>query len=311
MTKVEFYYNGFINEIFCKEDEKMRDIINRFLTKIDNNNPSLFYLYNGTKIDLDLTIKEQANDIDIKRKKMNIIVNAYKRDEDKKGLNEMMISKDIICPECRENIFIDINNYKINLFGCKYEHTQNNILLNLFEESQKINLNEIICDICKKNNKKNTHNNEFFICNSCKKKMCPLCKSFHDKNHRIIKYEDKNYICESHNNEAFTKYCENCNKNICIICEKNHTEHKLYDLSKIIIIKDDLLKTMENLKNVIDKFKYKINAIKDILNNMTSILDLYHKINNEFVQNYNVNKRNYYKLKNLNYLKQNNEALIN
>ena len=36
--------------------------------------------------------------------------------------------------------------------------------------TQKIDLNEIICDICNKQNKGNTHNNEFYICNNCNKK---------------------------------------------------------------------------------------------------------------------------------------------
>ena len=303
--EVSFCYEGLNTIIQCKENEKMKDIINRFLIKIQSNT-NLFYLYNGTKINFELTFNEQANDIDKRRKKMNIIVT--KRDEDRKEFNEM-ISKDIICPECRENILIDIKDYKINLFGCKYNHFQQNILLNLFEESQKINLNEIICGFCQKTSKKNTHNNEFYICNTCKKNLCPLCKSVHDTNHRIINYIDKNYICESHN-ESFIKFCENCIENVCIICEKNHKNHKLFDLSQMIIEKNELLLLMKNLKNVLDKIRYKINSIKEVLNHMLRIFDLYYKINNELVQNYNINKRNYYKLRNMNYLKDNNETLI-
>ena len=48
-------------------------------------------------------------------------------------------------------------------------------VLNKFEEEQKIKLNEIKCIFCEINNKANTVNNEFFICNTCNKNICPLC----------------------------------------------------------------------------------------------------------------------------------------
>ena len=43
---------------------------------------------------------------------MNII--AYNNDEDINKKKEI-ISKDIICPDCKENILINIKDYKINL----------------------------------------------------------------------------------------------------------------------------------------------------------------------------------------------------
>ena len=43
---------------------------------------------------------------------------------------------------------------------------------------------------------------------------------------------------------------------------------------------------------------------------MADILDIYYKINNDIIRNYNMNKRNYYKLINLNNLKMNNEKII-
>ena len=75
---------------------------------------------------------------------MNIVIN--KNNDDNK---EELISKDIICPECKENILLDFENYKINLKGCKNNHKINNILFKEFEETQKIDISQIICDICK------------------------------------------------------------------------------------------------------------------------------------------------------------------
>ena len=204
---------------------------------------------------------------------------------------------------------MDIKDFKINFHKCKNNHENNNILSNNYELTQKIDLNEIKCDICQNNNKGKTHNNEFYICNNCNKNICPLCKSIHNKNHNIINYEDKNYICKEHN-DIFSKYCKTCNKNICIICESEHNEHDIIELSKILIKKDEMNKIINELKESIDKFKYKINIIKEIFDKMVNIMDVYYKINNDIINNYNMNKRNYYKLLNIYNLKNNNEILI-
>ena len=163
----------------------MKDIINKFLKKILKNNDNLIYLYNGNQIDYEKTFNEQANDLDKNRKKMNIIVDKY--EEDKNNKNEI-ISKDIICKKCKEDALINIKNFKINIYGCKNNHKQNNILLNKFEKTQKIDISKVICNICNKNNKSITHNNEFYTCYTCNKNICPLCKSIHNKDHIIINY---------------------------------------------------------------------------------------------------------------------------
>ena len=67
---------------------------------------------------------------------------------------------------------------------------------------------------------------------------------------------------------------------------------------------------MEELKKVIDKFKHRINIIKKILDRMNNIMDIYYKINNNIINNYNRSKRNYYILLNINKIKDNNEKLI-
>ena len=98
-----------------------------------------------------MTFHEQANEFDKTRFKMNIIV--VNNSKDISGVKEI-ISKDIICPKCKENLFIDIKNFKINLYGCKNNHEINDIILNKYEETQKIDLSNIICDIRKKKQQK-------------------------------------------------------------------------------------------------------------------------------------------------------------
>ena len=237
MAEVIFNYEGINTIIQCDENEKIEDIIKKFLIKINNSqNNNLIYLYNDKKINQELLFKEQANEIDKKRKKMEILVT--KIEEEQNNIKEI-ISKDIICPICKENILIDIKDYKINLNKCKNNHNNENILLNKFEDTQKIKLNDIKSNICEINNKSNTYNNELYICITCDKNICPLCKSKHNINHKIINYDDKNYICIKHN-EPYIKYCKTCNEDICIICENEHKEHDIFELSKILINKEDL-----------------------------------------------------------------------
>ena len=307
MTEVKFTYEGSNTSVQCELNDKIKDIIKKFLVKINKDkNSNLYYLYNGGKINEELTFYEQANHLDKNRKKMNVLV--YNNLEEYKKNNEIT-SRDIICLDCKENCLIDIKDFKINFHGCKNNHAYNNILINYFEFTQKINLNEIICDICKKQNKGDAHNNEFYICNNCNKNICPLCKSNHDKNHIIINYDDKNYLCKKHN-DVFNKYCKTCNENICIVCENDHDNHDILDLSKILIKKNDFNKIMEELRQSIDKYKSKIKIIKEIFDKVINILDMYYKINNDIFNHYSINKRNYYNLLNVYNLKNNNEILI-
>ena len=75
MAEAIFDYEGNKNIIQCDINNKMKDIINNLLIKIQNKENNLYYLYNGTKINYELTFNQQAKDIDKNRKKMNIIVN--------------------------------------------------------------------------------------------------------------------------------------------------------------------------------------------------------------------------------------------
>ena len=304
MAEVIFNYEGENISIQCNIDDKMEDIINRYLQIKNDNIDNLYYLYNNAQINSELTFNEQANELDKSENKMNItVVNHIK------NINELKetISKDIICPKCKENALIDIKNFKINLSECKNNHNVNNILLNQFQEIQKINLNKKKCDIC---NKYNNQNNDFYICNTCNKNICLSCKSTHYKSHIIINFDDKDYICQKHNN-TFMKFCKTCNCDICIFCEKTHNEHFILDFNNISIEKEELIKISTELKNTIEEFKWKANIIKEILNKMINMLDIYFNLNDYYLNNYNLSQRNYYILLNLECFKNNNEKMIN
>ena len=109
---------------------------------------------------------------------MIFIVLVYNKDKNSNNIETKIIkSKDIICPECKENILINIKDYRINLNECKNNHSRNNIKLEEYENTQKIDLSKIKCDKCNKYN-----NSEFYVCYSCNIILCTSCKI----NHNIV-----------------------------------------------------------------------------------------------------------------------------
>ena len=91
----------------------------------------------------------------------------------------------------------------------------------------------------------------------------------------------------------YNKYCKTCKIDICMICEEEHIGHELLEHGKLLIKNNDLLNSMKDLNNVIDNFKYKINIIKEILDRLVNTFDLYYKINNNIINNYNIKKKIY------------------
>ena len=242
MAEVQFIYNGNTINIECNKNEMMKDICKRFINKTNVDNNLIYYLYNGGKVNEELTFEQILNNENIN--KIKILVNLINNEINK---NKIIKSKYIICPKCKENIRIKIEDYKIKLYECKNNHIINNILLEKYEDTQKLDISKIICEICKENNKGNSHNKIFYRCNKCKINLCPLCKLKHDKNHNIINYELKDYICEDHN-ELYIEYCIKCKKNICLSCENNHKNHKT-------IFYKNIIRNINELKNDIKEFK--------------------------------------------------------
>jgi hypothetical protein len=259
----------------------MKEIFEKFEIKANLENNSVFYLYNGNKLDKEMKLEEIIGNNDINND-INIIVNSI---DDIKN-NNLIKSKYIKCPECQEDIRIKINDYKIKLYECKNKHNIDNILLEEYENIEKIDISKIICNICNINNKSNTYNNEFYICNTCKINICPLCKSIHDKNHNIINYEDKGYICEIHN-ENYIKYCNTCKLNICMFCFNKHNKHEIIIYDNIIPDIDNIKNEMIKLKNSIDIFKSDIKIMIKKLSEVIKNIDIYYNINNNIIKNYN------------------------
>ena len=167
-----------------------------------------------------------------------------------------------------------------------------------FKEYQKIDLSKIKCDICKNKNKGNSYNNEFYICLNCRINLCVLCKTNHYKNHNIINYDQKNFICPIHYNSYF-KYCDNCKINICFICHNEHKNHKLQSFENFISNVDNKRTELNKLKNEIDIFNSQVKKIINGLNQLIENVENYYKIFDNIFNNYNIKNNNYQVLKNL------------
>ena len=295
MYKVIFKFKGFDTIIECSSDDTMRQICNKFVKMINIDIDDIFFLYNSNYIDkeFELKIEEFINKDDKIRKEMNILV--FERKKTTIYQKKEIQLKEIICPICKENTFININNYKINLNQCQNGHSLNNILFKELNKTQSINISEIKCNICKIKDKSNTFNNNMYRCNECKINICPFCSLKH--NHKLINYDIRNYQCSKHNNN-FIKFCKDCNENICMGCEKEHNNHNIIYFGDILANKN-IINHFNEFRKYIDKINIEIKNIIDQLNNFMDNLVLYYEFSNNIISNNDKNE-NYQLLYNIN-----------
>ena len=309
MVDVEFDYKQKKITVQSNLSDIFEEIIEKYInkSKLDINN--IYLIANGKIINKEDKLENIMSQSDKRNKKMIILVNSM---DDNINIDNthIKISKDIICPKCKEICKYEIKDYKIKLYDCKNGYITENINLNKYEMNQIVDISQIKCDICKDINKSNTFNNDFYICYQCKMNLCPLCKSIHDKKHSIISYDNKNYKCNKHN-EALIQYCNDCNIDICLSCYNEHKNHNITLYQDKLIDVNNLRIKMNEFKNVKDILKINleeiIKKIKKIIENMDNL----YKINNNILDNYENKKRNYISLFNLNYMSKYIENEIN
>ena len=295
MIEIEFEYNQQITVIQAKTDDFFKDVINKFLQKSKFSPNETFYIANGKPINAEDTVENQISPMNKENKKMKVLVQLI---EGTTVPLEFVKSKDIICPQCFEPCRIKTENFRIILFGCINNHITN-LKIKDFFDSQKINITNIICGKCKLKNKADSHNNEFYKCLTCNIDLCLLCKSVHQSEHYIINYEQKNYICNKHN-DSFIKYCLKCNKNVCYTCDDEHEKHNQILLSEI---KPNITEIQNNLKEMKKEIDMLYNNIKEIINKLNELsenINIYYEINNDILNNYVKKNRNYQVLQILN-----------
>ena len=254
MTTVEFQYNGYITYVHALNDELLRTICSKFAQKVQANLDAVNFLYYGRLINFDLTLIQTINKIDNERKRMSIIAFDTNSSMSSQSFVE---SPFIVCPICKEQALIDLNNYRIKIYGCKNGHTTDNILFSELEKTQLIDESKIICGKCKIKNKSNTYNRQMYICNTCNMNLCPSCE-----------------LCEDvQKNCDFDKICQNDSGNVAL---------------------------KQNIKLGFNTYKVTVSMIIDRINNVMKNYEILFKLIERNIENYDVDKINYYINKNIN-----------
>ena len=302
--KIKLSFNGDEREIKADKYVSIGDILSGYTEQIDQKIENLYFVYNGDLVKLE----KKFDDICGKNKELNILVFEYETENNE---GELKISKDIICPICKEICMISIKDYKITLNKCKNGHKISNILFEELQNFQSINEAEILCQKCN-NNKNETTDNKFYKCLSCNINLCPICQIKHNKNkekkHFILDYDLKNYFCNEHS-ERYILYCENCNKDLCDICEY-HNNHKcsfhFKNIKTIKIKRDDLRIKIDTLKNELST-NIQNNNLNKIINN----LELYYNIYDNIANNFDKKEKNIYSVMNIKNINDFNETIFN
>ena len=145
MPKVKFLYGKIAFDLEYKDIDINENAINKFIKIIGVKD--LLFLYKGKNI---LENEDILNKI---KNKNNIIITVIKKNKIKSDIGN------IICPECQELTFLNINEDNIiKLDNCINNH-KNEYSINEFIENEEIKENEIKCNIC--NNRKSLYNNNF------------------------------------------------------------------------------------------------------------------------------------------------------
>ena len=304
MIEAIFSFNNSVTSIQCNETDKMKDIFAKYVSKIRIDISKVVFLYGGNTINGDLMV----NELDNGTNKLNILVCEIDDiDEDKKQEVKLKKSNNIVCSTCKGLCRMEMKGYKIALSECENGHLINDIFINNFNETQYIDESKIICDDCKSKNKNESYNNQFFYCCECKQNLCALCKFNHEKkNHKIIDYEKKNYICDKHI-DNYISYCVNCSKNLCFYCETEHdTNHIINSYKNITPSKTELNENMNQFQEKVEIFNETIENIVKIMNELKENIEKYNEIFINIFNNFNLENRNYNVLRNINELMNNN-----
>ena len=110
--------------------------------------------------------------------------------------------------------------------------------------------------------------------------------------------------------ESYNFYCESYKKNICVICEKDHINHKKISLGEIMPDKNKIEEERNNLRNKLDELEKEIQIIINKFTNVLTNMGIYYNIIDDLASAYDIRKRNFQILKNLNDISEYNSNII-
>ena len=133
-ANILFIKDGVNLTIQCTIEDKMKDICESYSTKINKNINSLLFLYEGNKVNFNLSFKEQAKDIDRNNHQMKILVFEYSEinNLNSEQLNEIISSNNVI-----KNSIITI---KLQIDDIIKICSNNSLNIKLNDINQKLNM---------------------------------------------------------------------------------------------------------------------------------------------------------------------------
>ena len=146
MVEVVFAHKQIKTAIQANLDDSFSEIANKFIDKSHLDLKGLCFLSNGKNIKQNEIIKDIMNESEKKNKKMIILVYSINNPINI-GNTNIIQSKAIICPICKDNCIYEIKEHKIKLSGCKNGHVIDDIKLkkeNKCLNMQKERLNVIL-----------------------------------------------------------------------------------------------------------------------------------------------------------------------
>ena len=316
-VKVNFTYNGANIFVQSQMKDKLKEAIKKYLIKIGKKTEDLLFLVNGQKIENSEKEKE-INNYNVFDRQMSILVfdNEKEKFNDDEDIPILKKSKQIICPQCTENCLLILDNYKITLNACDNGHNTEKLFIKDFNNSQKVDSSKIKCS-GKDCEESLFTQKQFYFCIECNSNFCLLCHLSHkkkNKEHTVIDYDFKNYVCKKHG-EKYSAYCGECKKNLCGDCEIEHDKnHKFIYHREIAKNKDE--NNLNELKMKIDKLNEAKKDIKeevlnkDILNKVIENLNKIYEIGNNLIFNYTLKTKNYQLLMNFINVNKYNEIII-
>jgi len=292
---VNFILNGREERIRCNKNDNLSDIIKSYTELTQKSLNDYYFLFDNNAENEEM--KSQPQDLS------NIPKNNNPTDE-----NGIKQSKYIICPNCKNNCEFNIKDYKITLNQCGYCKATENIFLDEFKNTQKINESNLICNYCNTSKIELNDKQLFFKCLNCKTFLCQSCKLDHEENHFIINYEDLNYLCYFHN-KSFISYCKDCNKNLCNSCDLEHKNHNIIYFNNMNIDEIENKINLDIIKKKYDEFKNCIQVIIDMIYIVLNNIETYVEINEKIYRD-EIEKKNYQILRNKMNIKLFNQNII-
>lgn len=130
-----FILDGINIIIQCTKEEKMKNICQRYSTKIQKNINSLIFMYGGNKLNLESNFYSIANSIDKGNNEVKILV--YKIDNNNECLCPKCGEKIILNKEKIDDIILSNNNIKEAINGVKIMLDNINNVFNKINEDIK------------------------------------------------------------------------------------------------------------------------------------------------------------------------------